>query len=153
MKFSIPLDQVTVASPCKVPWDTMVGDDRVRYCDQCAQRVYNLSEMTAAEAQSFVAQPSDRMCIRFYRRFDGTMMTKDCPVGLRAFRRRVAMFAAGIIAVVFTGIGLGAFVLRGNRAGPFAPEEVVGTRCVPAHIPRPAEPAAPQGVAPPGVNN
>jgi hypothetical protein len=152
MKFAIPLDQVSVASPCKVSWDTMVGDDRIRYCDQCAQRVYNLSEMTAAEAQSFVAQPSDRTCVRFYRRFDGTMMTKDCPVGLRAVRRRVAMFGAAIMAAVVGGLSLGALVLRGNCLVAMQGEMVQGKFCVPERVPPAAAPVAPLGGMPPHAN-
>jgi hypothetical protein len=30
------------------------------------------------------------MCARFYRRTDGTVLTQDCPVGLRALGRRLA---------------------------------------------------------------
>jgi hypothetical protein len=65
MKPSISLDQVSVASPCKVSWDGMSGDDRVRFCGQCEQRVYNLSAMTAEQAQTLVEEREGRVCIRF----------------------------------------------------------------------------------------
>ncbi|HZZ79647.1 MAG TPA: hypothetical protein VFE62_14095 [Gemmataceae bacterium] len=118
----IPLDQISVASPCHVSWDAMVGDDQARFCGQCSQHVYNLSEMTLQEAEDFVRQREGRTCIRFYKRADGTMMTKDCPVRWRAIKRRVAMVGAAAAAVLFAGMGivtLGAFAasVRGNGNG------------------------------------
>ena len=41
---------VRVATPCHASWDAMPGGDRVRSCEHCRKRVYNLSAMTAAAA-------------------------------------------------------------------------------------------------------
>ena len=95
----VSLDVIQVASPCTASWEEMVGDDRVRFCGQCRLNVYNLSEMTRADATRFMQNREGRTCIRFYRRADGTVLTRDCPVGLRAVRRRVARMAAAIVAV------------------------------------------------------
>jgi hypothetical protein len=124
MRFNIPLDQVSVASPCKVSWDSMLGNDQVRFCGQCQQRVFNLSAMTSANAQAIVDQRNGRMCIRFFKRADGTMMARDCPVGLRAIRRRVAMIGSAVLAAVVAGLGFGVFSNFGNGA-------VMGAMCVP----------------------
>jgi len=35
-----------------------------------------------------------------FRRTDGTIITKDCPVGLRKYRRRVATFAGAVLSSV-----------------------------------------------------
>ena len=94
------LRRVRVASPCRASWDGMEGDERVRFCRQCGLNVYNLSEMTRAEAGSLVARTEGRLCARFYRRADGTVLTKDCPVGLRAVRLRVARAAGAAFAAV-----------------------------------------------------
>jgi hypothetical protein len=116
----IPLDQISVASPCTVPWGGMVGDDVARFCGQRQRHVYNLSEMTREEAETFVMAREGRLCVRFYRRFDGTMMTKDCPVGWRALKRRAALVGAAVGAVLVAGLGivtLGTFAAtRENRA-------------------------------------
>jgi hypothetical protein len=39
------LDRIRIASPCKVSWDEMAGDDRVRFCGHCAKDVYDLSAL------------------------------------------------------------------------------------------------------------
>ena len=41
-----------------------------------------------------------RLCARFYRRADGTILTKDCPWGLRAMKRKVSRFGAAILTAV-----------------------------------------------------
>src|SRR4051812_9388977 len=91
------LDRVDVASPCKANWDQMEGDDRARFCSDCKLHVYNLSAMTRAEAESLISGSQGRLCTRFFRRADGTILTQDCPVGLRAVRLRAAR-AAGRLA-------------------------------------------------------
>jgi hypothetical protein len=69
----------------------MAGDDRVRHCAQCNLDVYNFSEMTCGEITRLVAaSKGQRLCGRLYRREDGTVLTRNCPVGLRARIRRVS---------------------------------------------------------------
>src|SRR5678815_339909 len=122
------LDRVGVASPCTVDWNDMTGDDRVRHCGQCRLQVYNLSAMTADQAVAFVTEREGRTCIRFYRRADGTMLTQDCPVGLRAARlaaaRSMARMAAAISFLVggaaMLGSGRNPFQARVRQLEPFA---------------------------------
>jgi len=103
------LDRVRIASPCSVSWSRMKGDDRVRFCDQCRLNVYNLSAMTRAEAETLIQTTEGRLCGAFYQRRDGTILTADCSVGLRAARRHFAALAGGIaalFALVFNATGL-----------------------------------------------
>src|SRR5438309_12920 len=97
-----PLDHVRVAAPCSVGWDNMIGDERVRFCGQCNLNVYNLSGMTKRDAEHLIAQAEGRLCIRYYRRADGTILTKNCPVGLRALKRRVSRIAQASITAVLS---------------------------------------------------
>ena len=83
------LDEVRVAAPCPKRWDDMLGGDRVRFCRSCEKNVYNLSEMTRDEAENLLQTHEGGLCVHFYRRSDGTIMTQNCPVGLRAIRRNV----------------------------------------------------------------
>jgi hypothetical protein len=83
------LETVRIANPCNVPWGAMAGDDRVRFCDRCQLNVYNLSAMTRQEAEDLLRRREGRTCLRLFRRADGTVLTRDCPVGLRAARRRL----------------------------------------------------------------
>jgi Carboxypeptidase regulatory-like domain len=100
MKSSNHLDDLRIASPCPVGWAQMTGDDRVRFCEQCSLRVYNISAMTRIEAETLIANTEGRICARLFRRSDGTIITKDCPVGLRAIRRRVAKVAGAAFAAI-----------------------------------------------------
>ncbi len=101
MKTSNSLDRIRIASPCPASWERMTGDDRVRFCDECKLQVYNIGEMTRAEAEALIAKTEGRLCARIYRRADGTVITRDCPVGLRAIRRRVTKSAtAAFVAVM-----------------------------------------------------
>lgn len=98
------LDNLRVAAPCDEPWDSMIGDDRQRHCTRCKQSVYNLSEMTREEAEALLLDTHGELCVRYYQRADGTIVTTDCPVGVsRRSRRRIlavsaAAMAAGSIA-------------------------------------------------------
>lgn len=56
----------------------MWGSERTRFCQQCSQRVYNISKMSRAEAETLIGEKDGRLCIRLYRRADGTVITKDC---------------------------------------------------------------------------
>jgi len=98
------LDDVRVASPCTANWEEMAGDDRKRFCSHCRLHVYNLSAMKRDEAEQLVRDQAGRLCIRFYRRSDGTVLTRDCPVGLRALRQRflrgMAMATATVVSLV-----------------------------------------------------
>ncbi|HEX8284737.1 MAG TPA: hypothetical protein VF588_15345 [Pyrinomonadaceae bacterium] len=108
-KFTSPLDEVRVAAPCPADWGKMVGDERVRYCGSCDLHVYNLSGMTRREAEGLVASTEGRLCVRFFRRADGTILTNNCPVGLSAVRRRAARVAGSVLSAAlgfFGGLGL-----------------------------------------------
>ena len=80
-RFTSPLRNVKVASPCPADWDRMIGDERARFCGQCELNVYNLSAMSTLEAESLIARTEGRLCVRYYRRKDGSIITQDCPVG------------------------------------------------------------------------
>ena len=99
------LNDINVASPCSAEWDDMEGDDKVRFCGECRLHVFNLSAMDLEEAAERVAQASDRLCVRFFRRHDGTVLTRDCPVGAeRRQRSRRALFRAASVAAAGTGL-------------------------------------------------
>jgi hypothetical protein len=94
------LKDIHIASPCTAAWSDMDGDDKFRFCKQCRKYVYNLSAMSRPEAEALVEKMEGRMCVRFYRRADGTVLTDDCPVGLRRAREAMhwslARLAAGV---------------------------------------------------------
>jgi hypothetical protein len=99
-KPTFDINKLRVAAPCSIPWETMTGDERVRRCDSCRMNIYNIAEMTRAEAENLIKKREGRLCIRLYKRADGTILTKDCPVGLRAYRKRIARLAGAALATV-----------------------------------------------------
>jgi Carboxypeptidase regulatory-like domain len=94
--------EIRIASPCSADWDRMVGNEHVRYCCECKLDVYNFSEMSDGEVERIVAQREGRLCARFYQRSDGTMLTRNCPVGIRAAVRRVSSFASATLAALIS---------------------------------------------------
>jgi hypothetical protein len=107
-----PIDGLRIATPCRTSWDAMEGDDRVRHCALCSLNVYNFSEMTRDEIHELLARTEGRVCVRLYRRADGTVLTRDCPRGLRELRRRASRAAAAIVAA-FLALPALAFKTRG----------------------------------------
>lgn len=161
------LDRVRVASPCSVKWGDMtpVGDgERVRHCGQCGLNVHDLSALSRAEAEALIAShlPGQRLCGRFYQRSDGTVLTRDCPIGIRAVRARVAravLRLAAAASFLLAGISLArsrdGAGNRGNlasvrpfstlsewvRGRPAPPGQLMliqGDICIPPIVPQPA---------------
>jgi hypothetical protein len=78
------LSTVQIAENCPANWDWMSGDDKARYCHKCKLNVFNLSAMTESEAERLLQSNRDgKLCVRFFRRRDGKIMTKDCSLGRR----------------------------------------------------------------------
>ena len=124
---------IDVAAPCDADWDAMTGDERVRRCQLCQMNVYNLSEMTEAEALELVNQREGRLCIQFYRRADGTMLTKDCPIGLKAIRKAIRQKIARMWASM---AALAGAILVGGIFGRSAGAEKLSEPAIPDVDPR-----------------
>ncbi len=155
-RFTSSLRNVKVASPCSADWDRMIGDERARFCGQCELNVYNLSAMSTLEAESLIARTEGRLCIRYYRRKDGSIITQDCPVGLRKLKQhaaRIKRAAASLVLGFLAGLGfhgaadrLGGFFLDSTgRLGmhtmgtiaaptPHEPRVVVGQLIAPVKV-------------------
>ena len=98
------LSNVKVAAPCVVSWDRMTGDDRARFCSLCQKNVYNLSVLTTDEITALIREKEGKLCGRFYRRSDGTMLTADCPVGLRQMARRLRALSVAAAGLLFASL-------------------------------------------------
>lgn len=145
-RFNSPLDDVRIAAPCSSDWNQMTGDERVRFCRQCSLNVYNLSGMTRREAERLISNAEGRLCVRYYRRPDGTILTRNCPPGLRAIKRRLSRAASATLSAVLgflAGLGIytgtagqkqpalmgGITVREANRVMPYEigePQETIG---------------------------
>lgn len=108
------LDAIQLRYACPVAWETMVGDERRRHCQLCQLDVHDVSELTRDEAMRLIAERDGGVCLRFYRRPDGKVLTRDC-APIRAVRlRRVASVAAGAVVA----IGVQAAIVLGYLPRP-----------------------------------
>lgn len=105
------------------------NSEAVRFCGQCSKNVYDISKLTTAEAALLLQQGAaagSLPCMQLYRRFDGTIITDDCPVGLRRIRdiwRRVKSVAAAAAAFFLVGLPTAAQnkdwpIVKGKVAAP-----------------------------------
>ena len=94
-----PLDTIRIAKPCTESWQEMSGDDRQRHCAKCDLNVFNISGMTREEAETLLREANGRVCVRLFRRPDGTVITRDCPEGVARQRRRKIATAAMVTAM------------------------------------------------------
>jgi len=104
-KFDSPLNNLKIASPCSQDWNAMMGDDRKRYCGECKLNVYNLSGMSKTEAENLIQTAEGRLCVRFYKRTDGSVITQDCPVGWAKVKQRTRAYATAAASLVFSFFG------------------------------------------------
>jgi hypothetical protein len=91
----------------------MHGNDQVRFCDHCATRVHDLSEMTAEAAMKLVEKSQGELCVRFIENPDGSPMMKDAPAErlTPGFRLPIPGLAAGVLTAALT---LGAGVTKAD---------------------------------------
>lgn len=104
-KFDSPLKNLKIASPCSADWDLMAGDDRKRFCGECKLNVYNLSGMTKYDAENLLRLSEGRLCVRYFQRPDGTVLTEDCPVGWARVKRRLSLMASAAAAILISMFG------------------------------------------------
>ena len=136
MSEDIPLlDNARIAAPCPANWNEMVGGDRVRYCRSCEKNVYNLSEMSKNDAEKLLKTHEGHLCVRYYRRNDGTIMTNDCPVGLRTIRKVYLKTAAS--AAALCGLVFGAMASMGTRQQASEPTTGSTSFIPPSRLPTP----------------
>lgn len=90
------LDRIDIPAPCTADWDSMTGNEEVRFCEHCSKHVNNLSEMTRKQALEIVSRSKGQLCVRYYRRPDNTIQTRTAPTApLHQIKRRVSRLAAG----------------------------------------------------------
>jgi ankyrin repeat protein len=89
------LDRITIPTPCDADWDSMAGNDQVRFCEHCNLHVNNLSSMTRVDAMRLVARSRGRLCVRYIQRPDGGVLATGVPEKLYRISRRVSRIAAG----------------------------------------------------------
>ena len=86
--------QISITSPCETDWDSMIGNDRIRFCRHCQLSVHNLSQMTSKEIRRVVARSQGRLCVRYSPLDRSVPAALPTPV-LHRIGRRTSLLAAG----------------------------------------------------------
>ena len=95
------LNSVSIASPCEANWNEMEGNEQIRFCQSCKKNVYNISSMSTDDAVNFLLEKNkERPCLKLYQRADGTLITDNCPVGLRKARTHLCKATATILFAI-----------------------------------------------------
>jgi hypothetical protein len=106
-KSRVNLDDIAIAAPCNAIWSEMSGDERERVCAECQLSVFNLSALSRREAEDLLTRGKPgAFCIKLFRRVDGTILTKDCPTGLRMLSRakfKVRLAVSALLAIFTSG--------------------------------------------------
>ncbi|MFT3706726.1 MAG: hypothetical protein QM817_03575 [Archangium sp.] len=82
----------------------MRGDERARFCQRCQLNVFDVRSLTEAQVLELLAK-NGRVCGRLYTRRDGTVLTRDCPTGVRALRLRLVRRVTAALAVFLALVG------------------------------------------------
>lgn len=143
------LASARTASPCDRRWEDMPGDDRRRFCSDCGLHVHNFAAMTAEEAEAFLREnlSKGRVCGMLYRRADGTVLTRDCPVGVARWRRAAAWTLARTGAAAAFLLSAAAFGRHDYRLRTLQPFRSVCEWLNPAAPPLPLTPCLPGEIA------
>ena len=93
--------------------------------------------MTRDQAEALLMKAEGRLCVRFYKRRDGSVITQDCPVGWARVKERARIYATAAFSL-FMALLSGVFVVSlfskqkatvGTFAMPFAtptPQRLMG---------------------------
>jgi hypothetical protein len=101
---------------------------RVRFCSQCNLNVYNLSGMSRNEAETLITKTEGRLCVRFYRKADGSILTENCPTGLKVIKRRAVWLGQAI-----QGMALSLLFILGLHNLSLAKKILDTKRALPLH--------------------
>lgn len=102
------LDAISIPKPCPSEWDSMTGNRRKRFCQECNKQVYNLSAMTRDEAEALVARFEGRLCARIERDAAGVILEDDLCAAPQLISRRASPVAAAFVTAL---VGLSGNVL------------------------------------------
>jgi len=83
--------QLHIASPCSVDWDSMIGNDRVRFCEHCRLSVHHVDALSRKQLRRLIARSHGRICVNYTR----PHQTETTVPILHKIGRRTSAVAAG----------------------------------------------------------
>ncbi len=125
-----PHERLQVSEPCSAEWDSMFGNERVRFCAHCRLHVHNLSEVTPREALDLVLRSGGRLCLRIERDLRGVPRTRALAEPIYQISRRASRLAAGAFGAALTLCSTAAAQTQTNTPEP-APQVVTAAEAKP----------------------
>jgi hypothetical protein len=95
------LDALNVNSPCTADWESMVGNDQVRFCCHCNLSVHNLSKLTPKQALRLIRRSRGRLCVRYLQLSDGAIKAAR-PPSVHRIGRHASRIVAGAFSATLT---------------------------------------------------
>lgn len=143
------LTRIPLAKPCDSPWESMVGNDKVRRCAACERDVYSLSDMSELEAELRLLNAADAApCIRYARASDGQVVHRASPPP----PRRLSAAGASARALVVASALVARDAVAQGKDKANEPAQCVMLNALeptpPASASAPARPAAAAAAAP-----
>src|SRR3982751_97989 len=89
-------DHVKIESPCNADWESMIGNDRVRFCKHCNLNVNDIDNFTSKELRRLLLTSRGRICFRY------RVPAMALPRLHQIVPRRVARFAAGAFSAALS---------------------------------------------------
>jgi hypothetical protein len=89
---------IDLPEPCSVGWESMDGDERVRFCKQCSKHVHDLSALTLEEIEAL--SEGETVCVSFEFEADGRIRTAE---DRQRRRRPLGMGVSALSLVALTG--------------------------------------------------
>ncbi|HKV32942.1 MAG TPA: ankyrin repeat domain-containing protein [Pyrinomonadaceae bacterium] len=90
--------EVRIASPCNVEWDSMIGNDRVRFCEHCQLSVHNVDRASQKQIKRLVLRSKGRLCVNYRQPVPQKLPT---PI-LYKISRRTSVIAASAFSATLT---------------------------------------------------
>ena len=87
-----------IASPCEMDWDSMLGNDRVRFCEHCQLSVHNIDLASPKQIRRLIARSRGRLCVN-YRQPE---ITRQVAPVLYKIGRRTSMIAASAFSATLS---------------------------------------------------
>ena len=90
--------QLRIPSPCSVSWDSMIGNDRVRFCEHCQLTVHNVNSADPKQIKRLIARSKGRLCVNYVQ----PVPPKPPAPALYKIGRRTSLIAASAFSATLS---------------------------------------------------
>lgn len=124
------IQQLRIASPCEVEWDSMIGNDRVRFCEHCRLSVHHVDSLNRKQLRRLIARSHGRLCVNYTRA--NVLPEVAFPI-LHKIGRRTSALAAGAFSASLS-ISTATAATQSSFRRPSLPDAVVSAAVLNEHF-------------------